>query len=123
VKQELRGMRGGWYPYLIAEDRDTDVPFLIDPRVVDLRLELHLSVTPDKGNQGDRCNPMNEVGKHNGEEAKITVSMMSQRSCAKGRAKRAWNYRRCFEWKVFGKVEVELKGSAFVWALGLVDER
>lgn len=33
---------GGKYPYLITEDRDTNVSFLIDPRVIDLRREFHL---------------------------------------------------------------------------------
>lgn len=38
--------------YLIAEDRDTNVSFLIDPRMVDLRQEFHLSVMADKEGQG-----------------------------------------------------------------------
>ena len=50
-------------PYLVAEDWDADVPFLIDPRVVDLRREFHLSVVVDKANQGDRCNRESEMGK------------------------------------------------------------
>lgn len=33
---------GGERAYLVTEDRDTNVPFLIDPRVVDLRREFHL---------------------------------------------------------------------------------
>lgn len=30
------------YTYLVTEDRDTNVPFLVDPRVIDLRREFHL---------------------------------------------------------------------------------
>ena len=75
----------------------------------------------DKANQGDRCNRVSEMRK-GGKEAKIGMSMMSHRSLREGCAKRAWNsyYRRCFEWEVFGQIEVEMKHSAFVWAFGLV---
>lgn len=75
----------------------------------------------DKANQGDRCNRVSEMRK-GGKEAKIGMSMMSHRSLREGCAKRAWNsyYRRCFEWEVFGQIEVEMKYSAFVWAFGLV---
>ena len=38
------------------------MPFLINPRVVDLRRELHLCVAADKANQGDRCSRVNEMG-------------------------------------------------------------
>jgi len=43
-------------PYLVTEDWDTNVSFVIDPRVVDLRREFHLWVAADKANHGDRCN-------------------------------------------------------------------
>ena len=74
----------------------------------------------DKANQGDRCNRVSETGK-NKTEAKISMSMMSHRSLRGGCAERVWNsyYRRGFEWKVFGQIEVEMKRSALVWALGL----
>lgn len=35
-------------------------------------------------NQGDRCNRVSEMGKEEEKEAMISMSMMSQRSCAKG---------------------------------------
>jgi len=35
--------RRGSGPYLVAEDWNADLPFVIDPRVVDLRREFHLS--------------------------------------------------------------------------------
>src|SRR6266478_982227 len=50
------------YPYLITEDWDADMPFVVDPRVVDLRREFHLRVTADKINEGDRCNRVGEIG-------------------------------------------------------------
>lgn len=49
------------HPYLVAEHRDTDMPFLVNPRVIDLRRELYLPVTTDKENQGDRCNPVSKM--------------------------------------------------------------
>ena len=73
-----------------------------------------------KANQCDRFDRVSEMGKKE-TEAKTGVSMMSHRSLREGCAERAWNsyYRRCFEWKVFGQIEVEMKRPTFVWALGL----
>jgi len=45
------------------------------------------------------------------------VRMMSRRSRAKEIGN--WYYRRCFEWKVFWEIEVEVEGPALVWAIGL----
>lgn len=43
VKTELRETERGC-PYLVAENRNTNLPFFVDPRVVDLRREFHLCV-------------------------------------------------------------------------------
>ena len=120
VKAELRESERGC-PYLVAENRNANVSFFVDPRVVDLRREFHLCVVwADKANQGDRCDRVSETGKKK-TEAKISMSMISHSGLREGRAERVWNsyYRRSFEWKVFGQIEVEMKRPAFVWALGL----
>ena len=87
MKRELREMtRSG--PYLIAENWNANMTFLVDSRVIDLRRELHLcelrTDKANKANQGDRFNRVSEMGKKE-KEAMISMSiMMSQRSCAKG---------------------------------------
>ena len=82
---------------------------------------MNFTCTADEADQGDRCSRASEMGNKEA-EAKISVSMMSHRSLREGCAERVWNshYRRSFEWKVFGQIEVEMKRSAFVWAVGLV---
>ena len=45
-------MRGRGGPYLIPEDRDTNLSLLVDPRVVDPRLKLYLQVVADKESEG-----------------------------------------------------------------------
>lgn len=56
-----------------------------------------------------------------GNNGEMDISVMSHTDVARRRAlERAWNYRGWFEWKLFGQVEVEAKGSAFVWTIGLV---
>ena len=90
MKRELREMtRSG--SYLITEDWDANMTFLVDSRVIDLRRELHLcelridkADKANKANQGDRFDRVSEMGKKE-KEAMISMSiMMSQRSCAKG---------------------------------------
>lgn len=41
-------------PYLVTKNRDANVSFLVDPWVIDLRREFHLSVVIDKANKRDR---------------------------------------------------------------------
>ena len=86
MKRELREMTSG--PYLITEDWNANMTFLVDSRVIDLRRELHLCELridkANKANQGDRFDRVSEMGKKE-KEAMISMSiMMSQRSCAKG---------------------------------------
>ena len=95
-------------PYLVTKNRDANVPFFIDPRVIDLRREFHLCVVVE-GSIRRRAT-----------ETKIGMSMMSHRSLRGGCADRAWNfYRRCFEWEVLGQIEAEVKRSSFVRTVGL----
>ena len=92
MKRELREMtRSG--PYLITEDWNANMTFLVDSRVIDLRRELHLCELridkANKANQGDRFDRVSEMGKKE-KEAMISMSiMMSQRSCAKGAQRRS----------------------------------
>ena len=96
------------------------MPFLIDPRVIDLRREFHLCVVADKANKGDRYSRVSEIGRR-ATEAKIGMSMMSLGSLRGGCAERVWNlyYRRCFEWEVSRQIKVEVKRPPFVRAVGL----
>ena len=78
---------------------------VIDPRVVDLRREFHLSVAADKENRGNRPRRSKDNHEHD------VTSMLPE----------AWNsnYRRRFEWEVFRQVQLEVKRSAFIWTVGL----
>lgn len=67
---------------------------------------------------GEQDGEKQRSGSKDKHERDVTIDIQ----VARRGAGRVWNsnYRRCFEWEVFGQVEVEVKGSTFVWAVGLV---